>query len=78
VLTLHTSLWRRYDPTVYATIWGFDRAPNKIWELLQEFLAETTPLPNAGHTALAQLQALGVVAAIVTQNVGAGRVVRAA
>lgn len=53
----------------YATIWGFDRSPEKIWELLRDFLAETTPRPNAGHLALAELQALGVVATVVTQNV---------
>ena len=64
------SLWRRYDPTVYATIWGFDRQPHKIWELLSEFLEETTPRPNAGHLALAELQQLGIVSALVTQNVG--------
>ena len=65
------SLWRRYDPTVYATIWGFDRSPEKIWQLLSEFIAETTPLPNKAHLALAELQALGVISFVVTQNVGA-------
>jgi hypothetical protein len=28
----------RYDPTVYATIWVFYRQPEKIWELLRDFL----------------------------------------
>ena len=55
----------------YATIWGFDRSPHLIWELLRDFLAETTPRPNPGHVALAELQRLGVVTAVVTQNVGA-------
>ena len=62
-------LWQRYDPMVYATIWGFQRSPEKIWELLRDFLAETTPRPNAGHVALAELQRLGIVATVVTQNV---------
>jgi NAD-dependent deacetylase len=62
-------LWRRYDPAVYATIWGYDRAPNKIWELIRDFLEETQPAPNQGHLALASLEADGVVTCVVTQNV---------
>lgn len=64
-------LWQRYDAATYATIWGFDRSPHKIWELLRDFLAETTPCPNAGHAALAELQALRCFASwtLVTQNV---------
>jgi NAD-dependent SIR2 family protein deacetylase len=55
----------------YATIYGYDRAPHLIWELMRDFLAETTPRPNPGHVALAELQSLGIVRALVTQNVGA-------
>eukprot|EP00923_Selenidium_pygospionis_P042374 GHVN01073329.1.p2 GENE.GHVN01073329.1~~GHVN01073329.1.p2 ORF type:complete len:112 (-),score=3.16 GHVN01073329.1:732-1067(-) len=31
-------LWQRYDPMTYATIWGYKRHPEKIWELLRDFL----------------------------------------
>ena len=62
-------LWRRYDPTVYATIWGFDKQPNKIWELIRDFLAETRPEPNAGHRAIAALEEDQLVTCVVTQNV---------
>jgi hypothetical protein len=55
----------------YATIYGFDRKPHLIWELMRDFLAETTPQPNGAHVALAELQSLGIVRALVTQNVGA-------
>lgn len=54
---------------MYATIWGFWRQPSKIWQLLHEFLNEREPEPNRAHLALAQLEALGIVRAIVTQNV---------
>ena len=62
-------LWRRFDPLVYATIWGFDRQPAKIWELLRAVLADSNPQPNAGHAALAQLEQAGCVSCLVTQNV---------
>lgn len=62
-------LWTRYDPAVYATIWGFWRNPSKIWLLLHEFLNENEPVPNRAHLALARLEALGIVRAVVTQNV---------
>ena len=61
-------IWARYDPMTYATIWGFDRSPEKIWELLRDFLAENVPTPNPGHVALAELAAL-VTTTLVTQNV---------
>ncbi|KAL8450522.1 hypothetical protein Emag_003151 [Eimeria magna] len=59
----------RYDPAVYATIWGFWRNPGNIWRLLHEFLNEHEPEPNRAHVALARLEALGIVKAVVTQNV---------
>lgn len=68
-LVLSARLWRRYDPATYATIWGFDRSPNKIWELIRDFLEETSPAPNRGHTALADLEADGLVTCVVTCNV---------
>lgn len=62
-------LWRRYDPAVYATIWGFWRHPNKIWQLLHEFVNEHEPEHNRAHVALARLEAMGIVRSIITQNV---------
>jgi len=62
-------LWRRYDPMTYATIWGYKKAPHKIWELLRDFLQEQDPQPNRSHAALAKLEALGKLQAIITQNV---------
>lgn len=59
----------RYDPAEYATIWGFWRNPCKIWQLLHEFLNEHEPEPNLAHVALARLEALGIIRAIITQNV---------
>eukprot|EP00922_Rhytidocystis_sp_ex-Travisia-forbesii_P027319 GHVS01040040.1.p1 GENE.GHVS01040040.1~~GHVS01040040.1.p1 ORF type:complete len:265 (+),score=10.37 GHVS01040040.1:321-1115(+) len=65
----HDGLWQKYDPSVYATIWGFWRHPEKIWELIRDFLLVHDPQPNAGHVALARLEQLGCLQAIITQNV---------
>ncbi|PHJ15865.1 histone deacetylase sir2 [Cystoisospora suis] len=62
-------LWRNYDPAVYATIWGFWKHPEKIWELLHDFMRSSDPTPNPAHTALADLQKMGYLKSIVTQNV---------
>lgn len=62
-------LWEKYDPSVYATIWGFWRHPEKIWELLRDFLSQYDPLPNNSHLAIARLEQLGYVKAVITQNV---------
>lgn len=58
-----------YDPAVYATIWGFWKHPEKIWELLHDFMRSSDPTPNPAHTALADLQKMGYLKSIVTQNV---------
>eukprot|EP00922_Rhytidocystis_sp_ex-Travisia-forbesii_P027324 GHVS01040046.1.p1 GENE.GHVS01040046.1~~GHVS01040046.1.p1 ORF type:complete len:265 (+),score=6.75 GHVS01040046.1:406-1200(+) len=65
----HDGLWQKYDPSVYATIWGFWRHPEKIWELIRDFLLVYDPQPNPGHIALARLEQLGYLQAIITQNV---------
>lgn len=62
-------LWERYDPSTYATIWGFWRHPEKIWELLRDFCRENDPEPNDSHRALYFLETMGKMKAIVTQNV---------
>eukprot|EP00918_Siedleckia_nematoides_P095563 GHVU01209776.1.p1 GENE.GHVU01209776.1~~GHVU01209776.1.p1 ORF type:complete len:239 (+),score=22.41 GHVU01209776.1:21-737(+) len=62
-------LWKKYDPMTYATIWGFKSHPEKIWELLRDFVSNYDPQPNAGHRALAELQKRGYVKSVITQNV---------
>lgn len=65
-------LWARFDPMEYAHIDAFRRDPWKIWGMLREMRKLTGGArPNAGHLALAEMETLGVLAAIVTQNVDA-------
>jgi NAD-dependent deacetylase len=63
-------IWAQYDPTEYATIQAFQRDPVKVWDFYSRRLGVLQAAePNAAHTALARLEALGYVRAIVTQNV---------
>ena len=62
-------LWDRYDPEEYATIDAFHRNPAKVWQMMVEFTALKTAQPNPGHVGLAQLEQLGLLSCIITQNV---------
>jgi NAD-dependent deacetylase len=63
-------IWAQFDPYEVASIDGFHRNPARAWEfygLRLDVLAEVEP--NRGHRALAELEARGLVSAVVTQNV---------
>ena len=63
-------LWTVFSPEEYATIEVFERNPAKAWQLfraLGKVLAGKEP--NAAHRALAELEGLGLLAGIITQNI---------
>lgn len=62
-------LWSRYDPMEYGTIGAFRKNPARVWEMLAELISITTAEPNAGHIALAELEKLGILKGIITQNI---------
>jgi NAD-dependent protein deacetylase/lipoamidase len=65
-----TGIWARYDPAEVASIDGFRRDPARVWEFYArrlEVLAAAEP--NDAHRAIARLEQLGLVEAVVTQNV---------
>ena len=63
-------LWSRYDPEEYAHIDGFRRDPVKIWNMLREIIAVIKEAePNPGHRALAELEEMGYLSSVITQNV---------
>ncbi|MGE5272635.1 MAG: SIR2 family NAD-dependent protein deacylase [Verrucomicrobiota bacterium] len=65
-----TGLWARYDPMEYATIDAFRRNPAKVWDFYSKRLGVLAGArPNGAHLALAELERLGLVEALVTQNV---------
>ena len=63
-------IWERFDPYEVASIDAFRRDPARVWEfygLRLDVLRDARP--NAAHSALAALEARGLVEAVITQNV---------
>lgn len=63
-------LWSRYDPNEYAYIESFRANPAKVWKMLAEMdnlFARVQP--NAAHAALSEFEKLGLLKAVVTQNI---------
>ena len=63
-------LWSKYDPMEYGTIDAFLANPVKIWNMMRE-LSDLVgdAQPNPGHAGLAELESLGRLSSIITQNV---------
>ena len=62
-------LWRQYDPVKVATLDRFMADPGEYWRVARERgPAVLAARPNAGHRALAGLEAAGHLDAVVTQN----------
>jgi NAD-dependent deacetylase len=65
-----TGLWAQFDPLEYGSIEAFHRDPRKVWSFYKPRVAMLTETePNPAHTALAELEELGFVEAVVTQNI---------
>ncbi len=65
-----TGMWADFDPREYATLSAFLRDPEKVWRFYApRFAILTEAGPNRAHRALAELEALGLLEAVVTQNI---------
>ncbi len=63
-------LWEKYDPMEYATIEAFRSNPYKIWTMLRELSDLVSGAkPNPGHFGLVELELIGKLSSVVTQNV---------
>ncbi|MBF0497962.1 MAG: NAD-dependent deacylase [Deltaproteobacteria bacterium] len=63
-------LWAEYDPMEYAHIQSFYNNPAKVWRMLKDLDALLVQAkPNPAHTALAELESMGLLKCIITQNV---------
>jgi len=63
-------LWARYDPAEYATIEAFRRDPEKVWNMLRDMAALVEEArPNAAHIGMGELERLGFLHHIITQNI---------
>ena len=63
-------LWEKYDPMVYASAEAFRQDPSKYWTIRGDFIRNYgTYKPNAGHIALVDLEKMGILRHIITQNI---------
>ncbi len=64
-------VWERFDPIEFAHIDRFMENPEKVWNLFLREFRETLckARPNDAHRALAQLEEMGLLKAIITQNI---------
>lgn len=63
-------LWERYDPNEYAEYYAFLRTPEKFWTMHSELSDMViNAQPNPAHLALATLEKMGKLKAVITQNV---------
>jgi len=63
-------LWEKYDPEEYGHISTLRTNPGKAWIMLSEMQKEITKAkPHSGHISLAELEQLGFLSSIITQNV---------
>lgn len=67
----HGGLWEKIDPFEYANINTFKKNPEKVWNVLLKEMKSTLDKakPNPAHIALADLESLGLLKTIITQNI---------
>lgn len=63
-------LWERYDPVEHGSIEALRRSPADVWQMLWELdqVLEAAS-PNPAHRALVELEQMGLVTSVITQNV---------
>jgi len=63
-------LWSKYDPAEYATISAFRSDPEKVWRMLRDMNEIVSQAkPNAAHLGMGELEHMGFLHCIITQNV---------
>lgn len=63
-------LWSIYDPSDYATIDAFLSNPEKVWNMLRDMdKLVSSAKPNRAHIGMGQLERMGYLKFIITQNV---------
>lgn len=63
-------LWSKFDPAEYATITAFRANPEKVWGMLREMgKVVDEARPNKAHVGLGELEKMGRLHYIITQNI---------
>ncbi|MHA1933182.1 MAG: SIR2 family NAD-dependent protein deacylase [Promethearchaeota archaeon] len=63
-------IWDKYKPEIYGNIQSFLKDPSKFWKMAED-IAPTlfNAVPNPSHFALAELEKMKIIKAIITQNI---------
>jgi len=65
-----SGLWARYNPMAVASIFGFRQHPESFFEWVRPLVNTLLEAePNPAHRALANLEAMGRMKAVITQNI---------
>ncbi len=65
-----TGLWAQTDPMEVASIYGFQRNPKVFYDWIRPLAKQMFEAqPNPAHYALAELEEMGVLKAVITQNI---------
>lgn len=65
-----SGLWERYDPMEVASLATFRSHPKRFYDWLRPLLQGSwAAQPNPAHVALAELEAGGILKAVITQNI---------
>ena len=63
-------LWKKYNPNVYANYSNFVSRPEMFWKMTSELRRKTyDKKPTKAHFALTELQKMGKLQTIITQNI---------
>ncbi|MFW5691865.1 MAG: NAD-dependent protein deacylase [Chloroflexota bacterium] len=65
-----SGLWSNVDPMAVASIYGFKRDPQAFYDWVRPLTSVTLAAqPNPAHNALVDLEKMGLLKAIITQNI---------
>ncbi len=68
--SVESGLWKRYNPLEVATLTSFRYSPTGFYQWLRELAGQIYHAnPNFAHLALTELQRMGYIHSIVTQNI---------
>ncbi len=63
-------LWSRFDPQTVCSDWALRNNPEGVWDFLFDALNMFSRAePNPAHLSLAELEEMGIIKAVITQNI---------